>query len=349
MENNNIESTNIINNIINNIDNYDNQKISQIDLNQWFRFCSKYGHLDLAKKIYQIAKSFNKPIDIHYYKDKVFRNCCKYGYHEFAIWLFELAMVDTNYPININSYFDYPISISTSRNHFKIVDWLFRIGRSIYTDCQIKPINIDSNIGSLFIKSCVQNKLEMAKLLYNISVEFDSTIKITNVINQILYSISNDYPNSENKSNLVRWLILLLTDSNQIHKIDYSKIFSYCCKLGDIQLMEHIIDIGNKYNIAIDYHTDHELPFRLICCYGHIDLLNWFYSKVNQSIEIDASDGSALILSSSNGFINVVDWLINHDQNHLLYNYISAAIYTAEMNNRSDIIAYLKNYSKNTV
>ena len=110
--------------------------------------------------------------------------------------------------------------------------------------------------------------------------------------------------------------------------------------------MELIIDITNKFNIIIDYHCYNELPFQLICCYGHINLLNWFYSLLNQSVKLEASDGYALLLSSSNGFIDVVNWLIDHDKNNSLNSYLPNALEIAHMNHHLNVASYLYDYCK---
>lgn len=131
-----------------------------------FRLGCKYGHLEIAKWIWNIS---NKTIDLHRDNYCIFQITCQHGHTEIAKWLIDISgntiniyaddnlafrwscengQIETakwlhSLDVNINALDNYAFKWSCRNGHLEIVKWLFSISKISIIKFFLDPANYD--------------------------------------------------------------------------------------------------------------------------------------------------------------------------------------------------------------
>lgn len=192
-----------------------------------------------------------------------------------------------------------------------------------------------SFIDEKFLESCRHGKLETAKDLYNINVISDYIIDEAfweSGVNQHL--------------SIIKWLHQL----NQITDMYTNEVFIEVCSLGNIEIAKFLvenldIDVNAyfdkaffrscehghleitqwlHYNYDINIHTygstsscfNSELPFRLCCKNGKLEVAKWLDSL---GVNIHVADDICFRMACSNGHPEVAKWLVSKGNVNIEY------------------------------
>jgi ankyrin repeat protein len=230
-----------------------------------FMLACTYGHIKIAKWLYEISKEIESFIDINIDNDKAFRLCCKYGHIKIALWLYEISDKIDIHAENDNAF------ISCCMNgHLMIAKWLFKLSENMNS-----TINIHMNEEYILRRSCHNNDYDIVKWLLDTSEEINSLINI-HVDSEYAFRVCCPSGNIT--------IINLLLEFSKKHKSpidvricnDYA--FIEACKNDQVNVVKILCSLCDNYwvkilnNRIIDYKvlSDETVAIKVLSVYRKI-------------------------------------------------------------------------------
>jgi hypothetical protein len=289
-----------------------------------FRYACTNGHLDIAKKLYNlfIIQNINNE-----WINMIFNECCQFGHLYITLWLHNT--------FNINFEYEDDESITPFVNaclngHLEIAQWIYQVDSNILnkdTFChndafvlscenghlkiaqwllEIKPdIDIHKFNEYAFYRVCQFGHLEIAQWLYNMdknfNLRYNEEFNDTNENYFTLVCLGGYL-------DLAKWIYSI--DNEIINNIDISLVFEKSCNNGYFELLQWLL---NTFSF-IDLKNIDDI-FYTSCIKGYIQISKWIY-KMSPMIDI-LIDQSIIVKICINGYLNVAKWLYEIDNNIL--------------------------------
>lgn len=183
---------------------------------------------------------------------------------------------------------------------------------------------IDSTIlRDCFLKSCMNNHLEMAKWLYY-------TFNILNPSDEVMQHIC-----SKGSMEFYNWA--LSVGYNVIN--DATFLFYIACSNGHLEISQCIYNSNINNGTPIDINADNDVTFRIVCENGHLELAQYLLSLPGH-IDIHSNEDEAFISACGNGHLDIAQ-LIYQMGGTNIHNQEESAFILAAQNDYYDILEYL--------
>ena len=318
----------------------------------------KNKNIEDAIEIYNTESNINISVYNHYLLKTAFRtynlNAIKYIINidntiDLTMYNFKLLR---NISKNINS----KKHINKKSNHYKTLEYILinlkeKLSGSIdvllnmlklyIKNGQLKIVKLIlkyiTNISTYDLLKCalVYNKLQIAKLIYNLAPDVDLTINKYYLFKKVLRN---------NSKKMAIWLYSLnpkkflinpknIYENHIIKKTALSSL-TKIATAGSIELLKQLI----KAYPDIDIHADQDSAFSLACEYNHFDFVKWLYYNYPM-IDVSADDEYALTWALCLQNVEIYEWLysIKPDikpevKNNWLFNFLCMNDLTEQIN-----------------
>lgn len=232
-----------------------------------FCFVCGRGFFEMARWIYE---EFKNKIDIQAMNSLAFVNACRNGHLEIAKWLFKICKINKReIDIHLLNTKKNLLTKISKRGKCRVFKWLLEIATN-ETD---KMLDFHYGNEKAFRKACMADKMKMAKLLYNHSLEMNSPI--------------------------------------DIHaKDEYS--FRRACANGNYDMAKWLYELGIQNNSPINISAKNNQAFIKACISGNLRLVKWIYNVYETTaskINLGELNNKILIHPWKSGNIEVVEWL----------------------------------------
>jgi len=184
--------------LIKNINIYNNYRIIKNKNNFAFCWCCRNGYLEMAKWLLEVKPDINIAEEDYF----CFLEACCNGHIEVVKWLLDIIKNDI-----FDSLYEYGFSMACCAGHLEMAKFLYNIKQII-----IKPIYEDS-----FYYACENGHLEVAKWLLDIFPTIDIS-----VVNEAAFVNSCE----NNHLEVAKWLHTFNSEKYDIESVD-NKIISY--------------------------------------------------------------------------------------------------------------------------
>jgi ankyrin repeat protein len=140
------------------LDNFKIEVHSEDDLA--FRWCCQFGNFKIAKLLQE-----NFDVYIHALDDYAFNHACYSGHLDIAKWLYDISLSDKKIKVKETTFI-----YACQYGHLPVVKWLVEISNG--------ELNIRCNNDKAFKESCSEGRLDVAKYLFELSVQLDDVIYV---------------------------------------------------------------------------------------------------------------------------------------------------------------------------
>jgi hypothetical protein len=256
--------------------------------------CIENGLLAESKWLYDLGMRLNLPIDIHIH----------YAVVSYAIIGYELThspsdkkklwVPDSDKICILNGPYMIPAGIEThlcDEGEWRwspFINCCFHgyseIAKWLYDlSLQIKsPIDIHQAEDIAFRECCGRGHLELAQWLYNLSIQNNTSINI-HAKNEDAF-ITACY---ENRLEVAQWLFKLSIELNSpidIHK-EEDGAFKWSCDHGCLESVKWLYNLSIQINSPINIHVVNGDAFDAACSTNHLEVAKWLYKL---SIELNS-------------------------------------------------------------
>lgn len=256
-----------------------------------FNVFIRLGCLPILKYIYRTTN-----IDIYSNENIAFINACTYGHLDIAKWLYELS----NFTMNIHTKNCYAFKISCIKGHLNIAKWLYTIDgekiianftyldfcdvvdeenlnvtKWLYFTVLIKVNKFTASCANYysFKNCCTLGHFEMLKWLFEME---NPNLEIK----EELFGILCQYGRIE----MAKWLY----ENNRDINIDPQKEYAFraACATGKIEMAKWLYWVSNG---TIDISAADNYAFRKACIFGYLNIAQWIAGLPNFQKEILAN------------------------------------------------------------
>lgn len=239
----------------------------------------KLGHFEIVKYIIEENKN---PFDL----EEVFYMACENGHFEIVKYLIEnenkneIIQLKSLRVASARSFQTFvetlkkkdhrnakAFNLAYKSNHLEIVKYLIQDGYE-----RKSPINIHEHNEFIFRFVCAKGYIEMAKYLFETSLNVQSINIHANNECAFLMACKNGHLET------VKYLFEMSSTHDQklidIH-VNNEQAFCSACENGDLEMIKYLLEIGEESKSPINIHTNNDLAFRRACENGHLKVIKY--------------------------------------------------------------------------
>lgn len=154
-------------------------------------------------------------------------------------------------------------------------------------------------LSSELIEECMLNDKYQDIIVFLIKICKKHKIKI-NIIKLFLKSCA------KNCYNIALW-IFSIANINLNNKNLGTLCLEFCCKNGNLSFVKWLCSKG------VDIHFTDEIPFRIACDYGHMNVAKWIAESDYIDFSVHACGYEAFIFACKKGSLKIAKWIYDID------------------------------------
>jgi hypothetical protein len=158
----------------------------------------------------------------------------------------------------------------------------------------------NNQIKKVFLSLCGNNKLELAKELYEEKKHIFDTRFMKIAFEAALRGFA---------SRIAHWInTICVFHNSDINKMmrKIHNLITNACILGDPEIIEWLIQNN------VDMNRCEDIAFRTLCKFGHIDLAKMIQTKYN--VNVHAKSDDAFLGAIRNNQIHILEWLLENNE-----------------------------------